>query len=162
MEFFFCLFIYLFTYLFCLCLYSFIFSFQLFIYFLTFFYFHFLSHFLFSLYSFQVIVNLDFVLQIIIEALIQKNVDEEKRLRLVYIKGDTDGDGVLSFQEFQGVYVLNSTYDPCTILSFFVFFISYCLPFIHSFFFSFFLPHPLLHHSHAPLPSSHLPLLPLR
>ena len=44
---------------------------------------------------------MDFVLQLIIEALIQRNAEEEKRLKQVYIDGDTDGDGVLSFEEFK-------------------------------------------------------------
>ena len=50
------------------------------------------------------IVNMDFVLQLIIEALIQRNAEEEKRLKQVYIDGDTDGDGVLSFEEFKSTY----------------------------------------------------------
>ena len=48
-------------------------------------------------------MDLDYILQIIIEVLLQKSLREESNLRKVYIDGDADGDGVLSFQEFQSI-----------------------------------------------------------
>eukprot|EP00596_Hydrurales_sp_CCMP1899_P007381 CAMPEP_0119054910 /NCGR_PEP_ID=MMETSP1177-20130426/75385_1 /TAXON_ID=2985 /ORGANISM="Ochromonas sp, Strain CCMP1899" /LENGTH=202 /DNA_ID=CAMNT_0007035311 /DNA_START=2728 /DNA_END=3337 /DNA_ORIENTATION=- len=52
----------------------------------------------------MVVINIEFVLQLIVEALIQRNLEKEKHLRQVFIQGDTDGDGVLSFTEFKEIF----------------------------------------------------------
>ena len=64
-------------------------------------------------------INLDFVLEIVIEVLLQKNLEQENDLRELFIRGDTDGDGVLSFQEFQGVLLFYCFFLALCFLVFF-------------------------------------------
>ena len=45
-------------------------------------------------------VNLDVVLQIISEAMLNKSALVSVRIRQIFVEGDTNHDGVLSFSEF--------------------------------------------------------------
>lgn len=49
------------------------------------------------------LVNLDVTLQIVAEAMLNKSASVRERIRQVFIEGDTNHDGVLSFSEFTAI-----------------------------------------------------------
>ena len=50
-----------------------------------------------------IMVNLDHILQLIVDAMVIKTAEVEKKLKCIFLEGDTNKDGVLSFQEFTSI-----------------------------------------------------------
>ena len=50
-----------------------------------------------------ILVNLDATLQIIAEAMLNKSAEVGVRIQQIFVEGDTNSDGVLSFSEFMDI-----------------------------------------------------------
>jgi Ca2+-binding EF-hand superfamily protein len=50
-----------------------------------------------------ILVNLDVTLQLIAEAMLNKSATVGERIRQIFVEGDTNHDGVLSFTEFMDI-----------------------------------------------------------